>query len=166
MYYIYYIEGKKIGVTTNIPRRMQQQGFTEWEILEVHTDIYEVSDKEQQLQRQYGLPVDKEPYWKTMEKRMLMTAASHTPEANQKRNATLDNRGSRTGGIPYMDKETVFRVSSSGGKASRTLTMEQANEIRSKYIKKYGMIAKLAKEYNVTTKVIGCIVRNQSYINE
>ena len=166
MYYIYYIEGKKIGVTTNIPHRMAEQGFTEWDILETHTDIYEVSDREIELQKEYGLPVDKIPYWKSVENRMLMTAAAHAPEANQKRNATFDNRGSRTGGIPYMSKETAFRVSSSGGKATRTLTMEQANEIRSKYIKKYGMIAKLAKEYNVTTRVIGCIVRNQSYINE
>ena len=68
-YYIYHITGIKIGVTVNIPRRMSQQGFTQWDILETHTDIYEVSDREISLQKEYGLPVDKVPYWKSVENR-------------------------------------------------------------------------------------------------
>ena len=59
---IYHIPGIKIGVTSNLIRRMKDQGFTEWEVLEVHTDVYEVSDREQELQRQYGLRVDTVPY--------------------------------------------------------------------------------------------------------
>jgi len=64
-YTIYHIPGTKIGVTTRILQRMRNQGFTEWEILEEHTDIYEVSHRERELQIQYGYPVDKIPYWKT-----------------------------------------------------------------------------------------------------
>jgi len=43
--------------------------------------------------------------------------------------------------------------------------MELATEIRSKYVKKYGMIAKLAKEYNINTTIVGRIVRNQIYLD-
>ena len=50
-----------------LKRRMSDQRFTEWEILEEHTDIYEASDREIQLQKDYGLPVDKVPYWQTVE---------------------------------------------------------------------------------------------------
>jgi len=62
MYYIYHIPGIKIGVSSEPEKRTQDQGFTSYEVLEVHTDIYEVSDREQELQRQYGLPVDKVKY--------------------------------------------------------------------------------------------------------
>ena len=51
---------------------MRDQGFTEWEILEEHTDIYEVSDREIQLQKDYGLTVDKVPYWQSVENRHVM----------------------------------------------------------------------------------------------
>mgnify|MGYP007047349631 FL=1 len=68
-YYIYHISGIKIGCTVNIPHRMAEQGFTEWEILETHTDIYVASDREIELQKQYGLPVDTVPYWKSVENR-------------------------------------------------------------------------------------------------
>jgi len=64
IYYIYHIPGVKIGCTNNIDIRMIQQNFNSWEILEEHTDIYLASDREQELQRQYGYPVDKVPYWK------------------------------------------------------------------------------------------------------
>ena len=47
--------------------RMRDQRFTEWEILEEHTDIYETSTREIQLQKDYGLPVDKIPYYQTVE---------------------------------------------------------------------------------------------------
>ena len=63
-YYIYHIPAVKIGVTKNVKRRViKNQGFSEYEILEEHTDIYKVSDREQQLQKQYGYKVDKIPYW-------------------------------------------------------------------------------------------------------
>ena len=47
--------------------RMKVQSFTDWEILEEHTDIFEASNREIQLQKDYSLPVDKIPYWKTLE---------------------------------------------------------------------------------------------------
>jgi hypothetical protein len=68
IYTIYHIPGIKIGCTRNPNKRITLvQGFTEWEVLETHTDIYLASDREQELQRQYGLPVDTTPYWKTVQ---------------------------------------------------------------------------------------------------
>ena len=54
MYYIYHIPGVKIGCTKHIQKRIKQQGFTEFEILETHTDIDIASDREIELQKQYG----------------------------------------------------------------------------------------------------------------
>lgn len=65
MYYIYHIKGKKIGVSQEPDNRTKRQGFSEYEILETHNCIYEVSKREQDLQKQYGYKVDNVPYWKT-----------------------------------------------------------------------------------------------------
>ena len=66
MYSIYHIEGVKIGVSKNVKRRMKQQGYDTYKILEEHTNVYEVSDREIELQKQYGYKVDTIPYWKTL----------------------------------------------------------------------------------------------------
>lgn len=73
MYYIYHIptfkwkNGQigKIGVSTHPKKRVTGQKYTDWEILETHNDIYEVSDREIQLQKEYGYPIDTVPYWKS-----------------------------------------------------------------------------------------------------
>jgi len=57
-YYIYHIPGIKIGCTKNIKTRIKVQGFTEYEILEEHTNIQIAADRERELQRQYGYQVD------------------------------------------------------------------------------------------------------------
>ena len=67
MYSIYHIEGVKIGVSKNPKGRVKKQGYDTFEILEEHTDIYEVSDRELQLQKEYGYKVDTKPYWKVVE---------------------------------------------------------------------------------------------------
>jgi len=66
-YYIYHIPGKKIGVTTNLKSRVEdQQGYGpgEYEILGVYDDdeIHEASRMEAYYQKSYGYPVDIVPY--------------------------------------------------------------------------------------------------------
>ena len=71
-YYIYHIPNHKwpngligkIGCTDDLERRMADQYATKYEVLETHLDIYIASDREIELQKQYGYPVDKTPYWK------------------------------------------------------------------------------------------------------
>jgi hypothetical protein len=62
MYYIYHIPGKKIGCTEQPKQRTSKQGFSKYEILETHTDIYKASEREIELQKQYGYAIDKVPY--------------------------------------------------------------------------------------------------------
>ena len=69
IYYIYHIPGKKIGVTQNVKRRIQNHKgieLSEVEVLEEHTDIHRVSLREQELQKEYGYKVDTIPYWRTL----------------------------------------------------------------------------------------------------
>jgi len=74
MYYIYHIpdyvyaDGSvgKIGCTEHISERMAVYGkSTNYTILEEHQCKYKASDREIELQKEYGYKVDKRPYWKT-----------------------------------------------------------------------------------------------------
>ena len=65
IYYIYHIPGKKIGVTCDLNNRVTaQQGYApdEYEILETHEDIDVVSNRELELQKEYGYKVDHRLY--------------------------------------------------------------------------------------------------------
>ena len=65
IYYIYHIPGKKIGVTTNLKSRVEdQQGYEpgEYEILGRYTDITRAAERELYYQRIHGYPVDIVPY--------------------------------------------------------------------------------------------------------
>ena len=65
IYYIYHIPGKKIGVTTNLKNRVEdQQGYGpgEYEILGKYTDIERAAERELYYQRIHGYPVDIVPY--------------------------------------------------------------------------------------------------------
>ena len=64
-YYLYHIPGKKIGVTCDLNNRVtMQQGYTpeEFEVLEVSSDIDYISDREIELQKEYGYKVDHRLY--------------------------------------------------------------------------------------------------------
>ena len=64
-YYLYHIPGKKVGVTTNLERRVhQQQGYYpgEYEIIETSDDIEFISLGEQIMQKCYGYRIDEVPY--------------------------------------------------------------------------------------------------------
>ena len=64
-YYLYHIPGKKIGVTCDLNNRVtMQQGYTpeEYEVLEVSSDIDYISDREIELQKEYGYKVDSKLY--------------------------------------------------------------------------------------------------------
>ena len=68
MYYIYHIPGVKIGCTKNISNRVSQQTKGYFEILETHTDIDVASQREIELQKEYGYKVDKATYKESIKK--------------------------------------------------------------------------------------------------
>ena len=69
MYYIYHIPGVKIGCTNDLEKRMRDQGFTEWEILETHEDGWLAGDREWELQDEYGFERDKSHYMVSVQNR-------------------------------------------------------------------------------------------------
>jgi hypothetical protein len=87
MYYIYHIPEIKIGVSMDPTKRVQNQGYNSFEILEEHEDINIVSKREKELQRQYGYRVDGPDYSATVER--SITAAKSTSVA--KVNAAREN---------------------------------------------------------------------------
>jgi len=65
MYYLYHIPGKKVGVTTDLKRRVEdQQGYGpgEYEIIESSDDIDFISEGEIIMQKAFGYKVDQIPY--------------------------------------------------------------------------------------------------------
>ena len=62
MYYIYHIPGIKIGCTKNYPQRCIDQGFSNYELIETHSDQDIANDREQILQDEYGYGSDNRTY--------------------------------------------------------------------------------------------------------
>ena len=78
-YKIYHIPGKKIGCTTNIEKRVQQeQGYKpgEYEILFETDDIKEASKAERTLQQDLGYKVDLKPYKELFKSNYMKTHSS------------------------------------------------------------------------------------------
>jgi NTP pyrophosphatase (non-canonical NTP hydrolase) len=64
-YYLYHIPGKKIGVTKDLKKRVEdQQGYnkSEYDIIMKSDNIEHVSEQEIYLQKLYGYRVDETPY--------------------------------------------------------------------------------------------------------
>ena len=101
-YYLYHIPGKKIGITKDLKKRVEeQQGYSEGEydiILETD-DINIISEAEISLQKAYGYRVDETPYNKlkfnTKEMNINITEATTTfpCPANKLKGQLMDNIG-------------------------------------------------------------------------
>lgn len=104
-YYIYHIPGVKIGCTSELEKRISDQGFTDYEILETHEDIYVASEREKELQREYGYRGDGPHYWQSIEAR---AASGHIGGTNN---------------IPNL-----IRLSSEAGKKGGPITAKQNRE--------------------------------------
>lgn len=111
-YYIYHIKGIKIGCTDNIERRLEQQGYKEFEILETHTDIFKASNRELALQKKYGYQIDRIPYFKSVER-----WGSKAGKIGG-RNAVTTQKQNKLG-LHTNDKTKRSEWSSIGGKALR-----------------------------------------------
>ena len=68
-YYIYHVFGKKIGMTSNVKRRViEEQGYvnSEFEILLSSPSMEIASNYEKKFQKQYGYPEDRQTYKQLM----------------------------------------------------------------------------------------------------
>ena len=105
-YYLYHIPGKKVGVTTDLKRRVEdQQGYGpgEYEIIETSDDIYFISEGEIYYQKEFGYKVDQIPYNKlNCNKNKLNMKINVTEQtttfpcpANKLKGRLMDNIGMR-----------------------------------------------------------------------
>ncbi len=155
IYYIYEIQGVKIGCTVNVAHRMQEQGYQASDaiILEEHTCIYTVSDREIELQKENNYPVDKIPYWQAVQNRK--------PSFEDSSKGGLGNKG--------VSKSISHRNNIS--KAKSKLDIKIVREIRSEwkgpspnqYQKVGPTIKELSKKYNTTRSIVSGIVNNLTY---
>ena len=79
-YFIYHIPGKKIGVTSDLNKRVTiTQGYSpdEYEVLDQSDDISYISKKEIELQKSYGYKVDRKLY-KNLFKKMKINVTEQT----------------------------------------------------------------------------------------
>jgi hypothetical protein len=108
MYTVYYIpdfvwlDGTigKIGCTEQEPKeRVQAQGYSNYKVLEEHIDVYIASDRELALQKQYGLPVDRIPYWRVIK--------MQTPYSRKKGGLVSGNKNKQSGQISALGKTGI-----------------------------------------------------------
>jgi len=100
-YYLYHIPGKKIGITTNLKKRVEeQQGYQthEYDIILSTDDINIISEAEISLQKAYGYRVDETPYnelkFNTKEMNINITEATTTfpCPVNKLKGQLMDNK--------------------------------------------------------------------------
>lgn len=101
MYYIYHVPGIKIGCSQEVERRLIKQGYHNYEILETHEDGWHAGNRELELQKEYGYPVDKIHYMNSIANFKKATEApkiiqssrfsgkSHTEESRKKTSISL-----------------------------------------------------------------------------
>jgi NTP pyrophosphatase (non-canonical NTP hydrolase) len=106
-YYLYHVPGVKIGVTTNIKERVEnQQGYieSEYDIIMSSDDIDTISEWEIKLQKKLGYKVDMIPYNKLKCNKMKINVTEMTTTfpcpVNKLKGHLVDNIG--------MSWDTVF----------------------------------------------------------
>jgi len=115
-YYLYHIPGKKIGITKDLKKRVEdQQGYGpgEYRILMKSDDIQFISDQEVYLQEMFGYKVDETPYNKLKfnKKEMKINITEQTTTfpcpVNKLKGQLMDNTGLR-----WMTEHGEFIITS------------------------------------------------------
>ncbi len=141
-YFIYHIPGVKIGVSNNPDKRTFAQGFTEYEILEEHTNIKVVSQRERELQIQYGYKVDNILYWKTIQ----FQKKGASPKARKKAVANTDYKARKI--------DWVKKVANMDYKAKSANTDYKARTENFDYKAKGEKCKKQINQYDVNNNLI------------
>ena len=191
MYSIYHLpqfvhsngEIGKVGCTSyNDPQKRaieQDYTFNDFEVLEHYEDIYIASNREIELQKQYGYPVDDLPYWQSVQNRRKWTKedgrkggatralqlkdgvqatqvwANHTEEERKSRCNKISNS--------VKNSETAKQHRKALHSAQLIFTWEIAQEIRDMYSKGDCTQRSLAKQFNCSQYAICRILNNCTY---
>jgi hypothetical protein len=152
-YKIYHIPNVKIGVSVQLETRIANQGYKldDVEILEEHDCITKASDREIELQKQYGYKVDFARYDKSVKYGpRTEEVKKKISDAQKGRAMTWGHKTSKT----LKDSGIVRGVNNPRAK----LTEKEVLEIRSKYKPHRYTKPMLAKEYNVSGSLISQII--------
>ena len=124
----------KIGCSTNPLRRVNQQGYSDYEILEEHTCIETASLRELELQKEYGYRVDTVPY---------TTSINANRISNKKR--WTNNR----------DKQ--LEIAKKGSEAAILVNSKEVlqYDLQGNFIKEFSSIANAQRKTNV--RHISCV---------
>jgi len=126
----------KVGCDKNYPNRPNEQGMRIYTSIESHECIFEASKREIELQKHYGLDIDKIPYYESIKRR---------------------SAGGKVGG-----KSSVYGRPS----PNRKLEYYKVDYIKKQYeTKKYSM-RRIAKCFQVSCGTIQNIVNGNHYKNE
>jgi len=185
VYYIYEIWGKKIGCAENLERRMREQNVFDgrYNVLEVHTDIMLASQREIELQKQYGYSVDKIPYyvmcnniitsrdkinqkarvakvdWKAAQEKRLANTDFKTRTANtdyKKKVANTDYKA-RDAKIDWKARTAKIDWESNAEKHKKSINQYS---LEGTFIKNWDSAVDAGKELNVQSNGIGMCCRN------
>lgn len=131
------------------------QGFTQWEILETHTDGWKAGDREIELQKEYGLPVDKVHYMISRQNRPVW-------DNNARTKAKQALKDSNYKSLPKATLEA--------SKAKMKITFDIAEQIRNEgYTPKKNQykpgptLKSIAQKYNVSVQVIKDVIKYRTY---
>jgi len=120
-------EGKrtKIGVDSKYPNRINQQKISDGQVLEVHTCVYEVSKREMELQREYGVKVDTVPYYVTYFNSQKPKRCAKISEANKGRERSEEAKAK----IGASNSISQLGNTNAAGNKGKTLTEETKSKI-------------------------------------
>jgi len=133
-YYIYHIptfihkDGRigKIGCSEEPDARTNNQGYTDYEILEEHECIYKASDREIELQKEYGYPIDSCPYYKTRQiptEEGCKKGGDTTGTLNAEKEGYMAKLGSISASKQWKEnREQELKKCSKGGKSNAEKT--------------------------------------------
>ncbi len=162
-YYIYHIPGVKIGCSMYPKQRVKCQGYSNYEILEVHACKYLVSDREMDLQREHGYPVDTTPYWKIIEIDRSIGGRKAAVTNKENWDAMLqDSNHQRHASAAAHQAKLEKGIYDDIGRKKRKLTFEDAEQIR-KYSNEGMFQRSIAKLYGVSQRTIAMIVHYKTY---
>lgn len=153
MYYIYHIEGVKIGCSKNPERRVKEQHATNWSILETHDDINTASKRELELQKQYGYRVDDADYANMINAQRIGSKIGNSKKY-RKISAATQSKTMKERGLQKGERNSRAK-----------LNREQVQVIRDmwsspiKYTK-----AHLGRLFGVSEAMIRYIVTNQNWV--
>jgi hypothetical protein len=174
MYNIYHIpefvysDGSigKIGVSHRLTGRMREnlkksvEGFSNWEVLEEHKDIYKVSDREIELQKQYGYKVDTIPYWRTINmatKEGRIKGGKKNAESGHMKN--IQKIGCSISGKQNVESGHLARITKLANIANRKPIIQY--DLDGNIIREYNSVKAAGLNFNTKPHYISRVLRGE-----